>query len=151
MISISQAKKYCSEDISLIKNYAEAVADTTQEWICHHINGEPFTGFNADDLIKMNMYTNRPAAELMFVTRKMHDKIHGNAFKGKKHSEKTKQHWSKIRKGREPWNKGKHNVYSDETLAKMSKPCSEEKKSKISASLKGKHIRLCADGKRHWV
>ena len=66
MINEKQARKYCREDITLIKNYAEAVADKTKTWICHHINGEPFTGFSKKDLKKMNMYLHRPASELKF-------------------------------------------------------------------------------------
>lgn len=34
MIDESQARKYCKEDISKIKNYDLAIADTTQTWHC---------------------------------------------------------------------------------------------------------------------
>lgn len=91
MINEKQARRYCREDITLIKNYAEAVADKTQTWICHHINAEPFTGFCTADLEKMNMYENRPASELKFVTRKMHVEIHGSGHTGKHHYEETRQ------------------------------------------------------------
>ena len=36
MINESQARKYCKEDISKIKNYDLAIADITQTWHCHH-------------------------------------------------------------------------------------------------------------------
>lgn len=87
MINEKQARKYCREDISKIDGYAEALADTTQTWICHHVNGESFTGFCTADLKKLNMYLNRPASELKFVTRNEHRRIHnksnGNPMRGK--------------------------------------------------------------------
>lgn len=99
MINASQARKYCREDITLIKNYEEAVSDTTQMLLCHHRNAEPFTGFCTKDLKKMNMYLQRPASELMFVTRKMHEDIHGSFKKaGKRDKSGSKnsfygKHW----------------------------------------------------------
>ena len=107
MINEKQARRYCRENITLIKNYAEAVVDTTRMWICHHINGEPFTGFCKKDLKKMNMYYKRPASELKFVTRKMHEDIHGSCKKA-----------GKSCKGGTPWNKGK--APSKETRNKLS-------------------------------
>jgi len=87
MINEKQARKYCREDISKIAGYTEAVADTTQTYICHHRNAEPFTGFCTKDLKKMNMYLQRPASELKFVTRSEHRSIHnkgnGNPMYGK--------------------------------------------------------------------
>ena len=87
MINEKQAKKYCREDINKIAGYAEAIADTTQTYICHHRNAEPFTGFCTEDLKKMNMYYSRPASELKFVTRSehrsIHNKEHGNPMYGK--------------------------------------------------------------------
>ena len=115
MINELQAKKYCKEDITLIKNYAEAVADKTKTWICHHINGEPFTGFCKKDLIKMNMYNNRPASELMFVTRSEHRTIHG---KDTTLPVETKKKMSESRKG-------KH--HSNETRKKICESCKGNK------------------------
>lgn len=165
MIS-SSAKKFCRDDISLIENYSEALADTTQVWYVHHINGEPSTGFSKADLIKMNMYYNRPASELKFVTYKMHDAIHGNstnwgkANKGKQLSTEHKRKIAIARKGKK---------LSDDTKAKMSASrtgvkltskhkkaisdglfghvMSSDTKSKISAAMKGKHWSL-VNGKR---
>ena len=118
MISESQAKKYCRDDISKIKGYAEAVADKKHLWICHHINGEPFTGFSRNDLEKMNMLYNRPASELKFVTSKMHNNLHdagsttrfgaskGHSNKGKHLSDATKAKMSAAQKGRVGYTKG---------------------------------------------
>jgi len=41
-------------------------------------------------------------------------------MKDKEHTQETKEYWSKIRKGSVPWNKGKTNIYSEETLSLMS-------------------------------
>jgi len=40
-------------------------------------------------------------------------------MKGKKHSIKARENMSMARIGKEPWNKGKKNVYSKETLEQM--------------------------------
>ena len=79
MINEIQAKKYCSEDISLIENYHQAIADKEKTWEIHHRrecdeNGK--TLFSGKQLIEMNLYFKRPAEELMFVTRSMHWKLH---------------------------------------------------------------------------
>ena len=79
MIKESNAKKYCSDDISLIENYHEAIADQKRMWDIHHRkecdeNGR--TLFTKKQLIEMNLYYHRPASELIFVTRSMHWKMH---------------------------------------------------------------------------
>jgi hypothetical protein len=79
---------------------------------------------------------------------------HNKSMLGKKHSEETKLKISKKKKGCTPWHKGKKDVYSKEVLKQMSdshkgkmigednhfynKKHSEETKSKISLSNKGK-------------
>ena len=73
------AKIYCSEDISLIENYQEAISDEERTWDIHHRkecdeNGK--TLLTRKQLIEMNLYLNRPASELIFVTRPMHLKLH---------------------------------------------------------------------------
>ena len=79
MINEKCAKHFCSEDISLIENYHEAIADKTKMWDVHHrrecdANGR--TLFTKKQLIEMGLYVNRPASELIFVTRSMHWKLH---------------------------------------------------------------------------
>ena len=97
MINEYYAKRFCSEEISLIENYHEAIADQTRTWDIHHRrecdeNGR--TLFTKKQLIDMGLYLNRPASELIFVTRSMHWKLHreqrekggkiGGAINGKK-------------------------------------------------------------------
>lgn len=79
MINTYKAKSYCSEDISLIENYHEAIADQTKMWDIHHrreCDSEGRTLFTHKQLIDMGLYLNRPAAELIFVTKSMHQKLH---------------------------------------------------------------------------
>jgi len=61
-----------------------------------------------------------------------------NPFYGKHHSEDTKKYLSKIRIGKEPWNKNKYGIYSKETLEQM------------SLSKKGKYIPWNI-GLRNWL
>ena len=73
------AKRYCSEDISLIENYREAISDQAKMWDIHHrreCDSDGRTLFTHKQLKEMNLYFNRPASELIFVTRSMHWKLH---------------------------------------------------------------------------
>ena len=73
------AKRYCSEDISLIENYQEAISDEERTWDIHHrreSDSEGRTLFTGKQLIEMGLYFKRPASELIFVTRSMHWKLH---------------------------------------------------------------------------
>ena len=79
MINEKYAKSYCSEDISLIENYHQAIADEERTWDIHHRRESDENGrtlFTGKQLIDMNLYFNRPASELVFVTRSMHWKLH---------------------------------------------------------------------------
>lgn len=109
MISPGQAR-YCCEDISLIENYEEAMADTTQTWICHHrleyVDGKVTS---QAELKAKGLLYNRPASELIFLTPKAHGKI-------PKHTEESKKKTSAALKGR---------------------PKSEEHRRKISEANKG--------------
>ena len=114
MICEHYARKFCCEDISLIENYALAVADTTQTWDCHH-RGEilPCGRYEAKDLKKFGLYYNRPASELIFLPHDEHISLHhkgvplseehkqaiSDAHKGVPKSEATKQKMSDARKG----------------------------------------------------
>ena len=79
MISERNAKRYCSEDITLIENYYAAISDVERKWEIHHrreSDSEGRTLFTMKQLIDMNLYLNRPASELIFVTKSMHWKLH---------------------------------------------------------------------------
>ena len=79
MINARNAKLFCSEDVSLIENYNQAIADEERVWDVHHrreCDSEGRTLFTKKQLIEMNLYFKRPASELIFVTRSMHRKLH---------------------------------------------------------------------------
>ena len=75
MITIKTAKKYCSEDISKIENYALAVNDKTRTWVVHH-RAEilPCGRYKQVTLKKFGLYWNRPADELVFMLDTEHKK-----------------------------------------------------------------------------
>ena len=100
MINENSAKRFCSEDIALIENYKQAITDQTRTWDIHHrreCDSEGRTLFTKKQLIEMNLYLNRPASELVFVTRSMHWKLHremcgkGGKIGGKNPSKIEKQ------------------------------------------------------------
>ena len=79
MINTYKAKRFCSEDISLIENYHQAISDEKRMWDIHHRRESDENGktlFTKKQLIDMNLYVKRPASELIFVTRSMHWKLH---------------------------------------------------------------------------
>ena len=79
MINAHKAKWYCSDDISLIENYQEAISDEKRMWDIHHRRESDENGktlFTKKQLIDMNLYVKRPASDLIFVTRSMHWKLH---------------------------------------------------------------------------
>ena len=159
MIDEKRAHKYCKEDISKIKNYDKAIADTTQVWHCHHMT-ETWWNCTAKDLIENECYYNRKACELIFLTPAEHKSLHN---KGKTFSEVTRRKISEAKKGRHlseehrrklsEAKKGRtRSPFSEEhrmkiAAAKKGKVRSEETKNKISKALKGKSWKLI-DGKR---
>lgn len=100
------AKDYCCEDISLIENYEQAVNDKIQIWDCHH-RKETDEGLSKDELIKQGLYWNRPASELIFLTRAEHIRLHkkgshlsaqtkANISSAKKDKKQSEEHKAKI-------------------------------------------------------
>ena len=101
-------QKYC-EDISKIENYELAKADNFEGWNCHHKLELKSTGgvcdVTAQDLIDWGLYYNRPADELIFLTRGEHSSIHNKA---KRYSSEAKKKISEAHKGKPSWSKGLH-------------------------------------------
>lgn len=76
MINKYNISKYCSEDISKIENYEQAV-NSKEMWDCHHrleIQGDNILSRN--ELINQNLYYDRPSKELIFLTRSEHMILH---------------------------------------------------------------------------
>ena len=103
MIDKYSVKRFCKEDISKIKNYDKAIADTTQTWECHHMT-ETWWNCTAKELIENECYYGRKACELVFLTKAEHRRIHN---KGKSVTEETRKKLSESHKGKSTWNKGK--------------------------------------------
>lgn len=149
MINEKYAKKFCKEDISKIKNYDKAIADTTQTWHCHHMT-ETWWNCSKQDLIDNECYYGRKACELIFLTPEEHRRMHN---KGKHLSEKTRRKLSEAAKGR---------TFSEETRRKLSeshkgKTLTEEHRKKMSEAAKGKTFseetrrKLSEATKRQWA
>ena len=162
MINENKARKYCKEDLSKIKNYDKAIADTTQVWHCHHMT-ETWWNCTRKDLIENECYYKRKACELIFLTPLEHNRLHrkghalsdetrrklSESLKGKtraQFSDETRRKLSESLKGR---------TFSEETRKKMSeakkgRTFSEETRKKMSEVRKGKTWKVI-DGKRVWL
>ena len=117
MIDEKQARKFCKEELSKIKNYDKAIADTTQTWDCHHMT-ETWWNCSKKDLIDNECYYNRKACELIFLTHAEHTRLH---MKGKKRGPFSEEHRRKMAEAK----KGKHR--SEETRKKISEAKKGEK------------------------
>lgn len=129
------AKIYCCEDISKIENYKQALnAKTT--WDVHH-KREITENKTSQQLIDESLYFNRPANELIFLSRKEHIRIHRehnlhaldnwikagsdatrNVPKTEDHKQKLSESLKEYFKTHEHWNKGR--TISDEIRRKIS-------------------------------
>ena len=98
-------EKYC-KDYTNIENYENAAADNFVGWCCHHRKGVDIT---TEKLIALGIYYDRPAEELIFLTRSEHGALHNKGKKGKHFSEETKKKMSEAKKN-----------MSEETKKKMS-------------------------------
>ena len=119
MINLRTVKKIC-KDYTLIENYEEAVNDTTQTWICHHILGEILS---REQLLDHDFYYDVPACMLKFVTKAEHRRLHNihmseETRKKRSYSLKGKHHSDDTRRKLSESHKGKH--LSEETRRKMS-------------------------------
>lgn len=65
----------CSEDPSFIENYDKAIADPYIKWVIHH-RLEIDLNVSAKYLKDNDLYYNRPASELIYLTPDAHAKLH---------------------------------------------------------------------------
>lgn len=127
MINYKLAKKYCSEDISLIENYEQAALDTTQVWNIHH-RKEIDLKMLQKELIASGQYYNVPASELIFLTKADHSKLYANASfynkrpgKSIKNKQLSEEHKRKISLATSGENNPQFGVvWSDERREKLS-------------------------------
>lgn len=133
MISKRWLNKYCCEDISLIENYNNAITDKTQSWDCHHrlethnSDGElRLESLTVEELKALNMYYNRPASELIFLTSSEHISMHGsvrttefrknisNKLKGFRHTNNSKKKIADNKRGKHFYTNGVVNIFDYE-------------------------------------
>jgi len=141
---------YCCEDLSLIENYDKAINDNVEIWRCHHrleIQDNGKIIYTSKQLEEMNLYYNRPASELIFMTLKEHNKLHGkyvpeevkrkrvNSMRGKSPSAEHRLHLSQALKGRKMSDKEKER-HQKHWENQRGKRLSEEIKQKISETHK---------------
>jgi hypothetical protein len=154
MINEYSAKRFCCEDISLIENYNESINDESQTWALHH-KLEIELNKSKQELIDLGLYYNRPAAELIFLTKSEHHRLHMNnmtnthklhhliAMKTRKThivKDETRKKMSESHKGIVSWNKGIS--HSEETKRKMSESQKRIKRTWLIGQIspmKGKH------------
>ena len=117
MIDIKRAKRYCSEDISLIENYQEAISSSEIYHLHHKLEIE--LNKSSQELIELGLYWNRPANELIFMKQFDHKSLHSSNLR------------EETRKRRSESLRGENNPFYGKTL-------SNEHKKKISETLKGK-------------
>lgn len=71
---------FCVEtEWTLIENYELAKADNFKGWDCHHrleLHPDNSVRFTKKSLQDLNLYYNRPASELIFLTHADHTRIH---------------------------------------------------------------------------
>lgn len=130
MINIEQSRLYCAEDISIIEGYNQAIADTTQMWVCHHRRG--LDEMSREELKEKGLYTSRPASELMFVTEAEHKSMHMSG----------KHHPLYGRRGEDHPAYGYHHTEAAKELirqSKLGKHVSDATRGKISQSKLGEN------------
>ena len=96
-------RRFCRHP-ELIENYDKAIADTTRVYEVHHrlethaSDGERrLVELTREELIALGMYYDRPAEELIFLTRADHNKLH---HIGMKFSEEAKRKMSETHKSK---------------------------------------------------
>lgn len=110
MVNLSTLKRYCNGDVTKIENYEEAVNDDTTTYNIHHRLETHFSDgterpknaqLTMKELISLDMYYNRPAEELIFLTPKEHRAVHQVGLKRSKafcdkHSKIFKSKWEDL-------------------------------------------------------
>lgn len=142
-------RKYCCENIKLVENYQLAKANNFKCWVIHH-RLETHTSDGEERLVELTrfeldalgMYYNRPASELIYLTRGQHNTIHkkdkpcvGNI--GHKVSEETKRKMSKVDKSY--MQTDAYKVAHRAGIAKSNYKVSDETKKKMSERRQGNH------------
>lgn len=138
MIYYKFVNKCCKDDYTQIENYEQAINDNSQTWVLHHKLEIHEDYINSkEQMINMGLYYNRPASELIFLTKADHNRLHN---KHRKLSEETLKQKSESMKSF--WRSEEGEIVKQEMKQKLrvihlGKVLSEETKKKISNSKKG--------------
>lgn len=129
---------YRQNEQHLIENYEQAKADNFIGWVIHHRLGLTLDGQNAcqkADLIRHNMYYERPYFELIYMRSKEHARLHAI---GEANSMYNKSSWYKCT--------------PEEKLERSARQRASSKGHKNPKSMRDKlsKIRSEANKKRHW-
>lgn len=90
---ISKTAKYlCKDPLEMVENYYAAVSDKTHVWDLHH-RKEISEGKSKKQLLEEDLYYKQPAADLIFLTRSEHCKLHRPHHNKKRwhHTEEAKK------------------------------------------------------------
>ena len=127
--------KYYCKDYESIENYEKAKADDFKNWEVHHrlethtSDGERrLVNITRKELIALNMYYNRPADELIFLTIYEHSSLH-------KPSEETRKKIGAAQTGRHPSEETRKKIVE----ANKGRTVSEETRKKLREARKGKY------------
>ena len=160
-MELKHYRHYC-KDIENVENFEKAKKDNFKGWEVHHrlethnSDGERReVNISRKELIALDMYYNRPAEELIFLTTKEHNALNKGKQawnKGKSTSEKTRKKMSDAHKGKQlsAEHKKKIGEKSKGRRPMLGKHHSEESKKKMSEAQKGKHIGNTASKGMHW-
>lgn len=114
---------YCRDDVALIENYDKAKEANFKGWVVHHrLETHNKFGKKRDEdvrvavLISLGLYYNRPANELIFLTKEEHMNLHSTGYSHNASS-------TSFKKGHKTWNKGIKQT--EEVKAKISASCKE--------------------------
>lgn len=76
----TKLKQYCRDNFEKIENYDLAINDKENVWEIHHkleLTLDGNLAHSKSDLIRLNMYYNRPYYELILLTQADHARLHG--------------------------------------------------------------------------
>lgn len=131
---LRSAYAFCIEDISLIENYDKAISDDSNNYIVHHKLGiSAGRCISKDELISMNLYFHRPAAELIFMTKSEHVKLHNKARINQISKTFAEANRNRI------WTPEMRKKMSDKMKGRKLGPMSEEHRKKLSDAAYRRH------------
>lgn len=92
-INLWNAKRYCIDPVEKIDGYERAKNEPGQFHLHHRLEEQ---GYSRKELISKGLYYERPAEELVFLTREEHVRLH---HEGKTLSGESRKNLSEKRKG----------------------------------------------------